>query len=890
MSANKQFKQAPVRNPSVIGVGVFSHSGEFSTSVTDVVIPGVGISFKLIRTYRSGNRKKQSGTGMGWVFNFQKHIEFKGEKLFYIDDFGGIHQLTTIETGKKYGFPNGIYATLEVKGTEWIINQRYGKQLIFEAPQTGGRMLLQRDSNGNELRFNYGKDKVVITDTLKRTIKLSFDKNLLTELQDHSNRKWRYSYNRSGCLVEIIKPSLKNNSSGSSTRYAYDKDLYLTKLIDAKGKNYLRNIYDKSGRVVEQTHGTGTFKFEYKKVGKTNLGYPNYITKVLLKDATEVQLKHDESGHAFKRSTWINREVFSEESLLNATGERIEVITESLFNKNGELIKRIYPIGRSTVWQYDEKNVDPLSAGNLLKMAKTSSKSPGAKPETITTAITYETKYQLPISKTDGNGNLTNYNYDSKGNLIQKSYPLIRGKKKNASRLTEKFQYNISGQLIRHIDSRGAVTVYYYYSLPEPYGSTGLKGIHSSAKKAGGFLARIVKDPNTPSRSLKGRAASLMSTYAYDKFGNLSTIWDGKSNPTRIRYDVNNRIIAISPRSPFSKDILIKRDENGYPVEISYSFDNLSLDTKKGSINKRTSTIHEFFERNQLNNITEYSISSGNEKLSTRYKRDMNENILELENPMGVVNKYRYSGNSLIAAHLAAGKKDQEDYFYNYTQELRLGAIINKSGSKVEYAYDSFSRYKGYTNLFGIKTEQQYDPNNNIQNITISRRENPNERPPKAVLLQMNFSHDPCNRCTGVVQTWNNAKSKVATTLSSNLEYGTGFLPSKIISVSGKEFEIGYNGANQIILVQSQSGDMISIEYDANGNPVEVIRQNKKSKFAQMIGRQVDSLDRMKSRSLNGTLIESLDLNFIGLPKTYQGASAVESSFSRWVWPTYRYC
>ena len=40
-----QTLQAPIRNASVIGAQVYSHSGEFSPRVTDITIPGRFFSF-----------------------------------------------------------------------------------------------------------------------------------------------------------------------------------------------------------------------------------------------------------------------------------------------------------------------------------------------------------------------------------------------------------------------------------------------------------------------------------------------------------------------------------------------------------------------------------------------------------------------------------------------------------------------------------------------------------------------------------------------------------------------------------------------------------------------------------------------------------------------------
>jgi hypothetical protein len=48
----RPFTRIPLRNASIVGASVYSHSGEFSPHVVDYGVPARGVSFQFARTYR----------------------------------------------------------------------------------------------------------------------------------------------------------------------------------------------------------------------------------------------------------------------------------------------------------------------------------------------------------------------------------------------------------------------------------------------------------------------------------------------------------------------------------------------------------------------------------------------------------------------------------------------------------------------------------------------------------------------------------------------------------------------------------------------------------------------------------------------------------------------
>jgi hypothetical protein len=92
MEYERRFKQAPLRNESVVGAQVYSHSGEFSPRVFDIAVPGRGLSFQFVRKYRSALCEEAGPLGRGWTFSYAKRVEREGNDILYHDGFGRVHR------------------------------------------------------------------------------------------------------------------------------------------------------------------------------------------------------------------------------------------------------------------------------------------------------------------------------------------------------------------------------------------------------------------------------------------------------------------------------------------------------------------------------------------------------------------------------------------------------------------------------------------------------------------------------------------------------------------------------------------------------------------------------------------------------------------------------
>jgi hypothetical protein len=168
MPKENVLQQAPIRNESVIGAQVLSHSGEFSPQVVDFALPGRGFSFQFVRKYRSSLSQQLSPLGRGWTFTYAKYIESEGDDILYHDGFGRTHRFPRMLGKSEYISPDGFYAVLIDEDEKFLLRQRFGDVFVFAKPDNGGRLLAIEERNGNALQFSYGENTILATDSLGR--------------------------------------------------------------------------------------------------------------------------------------------------------------------------------------------------------------------------------------------------------------------------------------------------------------------------------------------------------------------------------------------------------------------------------------------------------------------------------------------------------------------------------------------------------------------------------------------------------------------------------------------------------------------------------------------------------------------------------------------------
>jgi YD repeat-containing protein len=889
----KSMQQAPVRNESVIGAQVYSHSGEFSPQVFDLEVPSRGLSFQFVRKYRSALSGEIGPLGRGWTFTYARRLEQDGADVLYHDGFGGVHRFSLAPDG---GFspPDGFYAVLLLEGDRFFLKQRFGDLYRFARPEAGGCLLAIEDRNGNALRFEYRDQAIAVIDPFSREMLIRLEQDRVVEVKDHTGRGWQYFYDENACLVAVIQPAIHGVPDRPRVHYTYDQAFRLVSIVDPKDQTLLRNSYDSQGRVRHQDHGDGAFDFEYEP--SNPVGGPSVLTtRVKLKNGGWLRLIHDAGGRVVESTLYVTPGSLLPADRIGEHDGKVPLTTTSTYNRHGELVQRCYPAGDSTEWLYDHDNPNPLAQGNLLQVSQIP--APGSDEEALplVTRYTYEPLYQQTASQADPRGVITRYEYDARGNLSAKVYPPVTVQEISSDpgrrgtltvQMTGRYRYNEAGQLIRYADPRGAAIEYFYYPESDPSGSKVPHPPESLVQSPGGFLARVVRDPAGADRPLEDPPANLVTGFAYDDYGNVTTILDGRGNPTRLEYDLQHNLVSATSRQPFGYRTFFQYDANGNMVEGSLTFDHREVDGKSGEAVLKTGEVRESFQYDRLNNIVGRRTRSGDHETVHTFVRDAAENVVREIQPLGNAVEYTYDErNQLVARRLGVNSPEQASIAHTYTRNGRLNSTTDGCGHTTSYSFDPHHRYVGLSNAGGTTKKQWHDEAGNVTRVQILGEAvsfDENAEPtviPAQLLAESWYHYDELNRLVRMDRAWrdpltgeplgNSRYDSREGIVSCVVQYGESHLPVAVWTETGSTLRVHYDGAGRASLLRDETGETVSIAYDENSNPERIERLGPPTaegqlRFRQVFHQRFDELDRVVARSLNDDSPERFSYNALG--------------------------
>ncbi|MDW8383105.1 MAG: DUF6531 domain-containing protein, partial [Verrucomicrobiota bacterium] len=258
------------------GLRLLPATGELQLQECDVVVPGVGLDFAFVRTYRS-RTGRTTPMGHNWDHSYNLYIEAEGDDVAVCDGTGRRDVL--------YRQPDGTYSRDEFfwqgrwdDATGNFILQFPGKGVWefyhFNVRPAGGRIARIADANGNALQFTYDPQGRLteVVDTLGRTFTFEYTPDgFIRSLRDFTGRRWIYTYHSGhspgggpGDLASVTTPSVTGTPtgndfpSGKTTRYTYT-----TGAADDRLNHNLLTITDAKGQTwLQVTYHTNTSPFE----------------------------------------------------------------------------------------------------------------------------------------------------------------------------------------------------------------------------------------------------------------------------------------------------------------------------------------------------------------------------------------------------------------------------------------------------------------------------------------------------------------------------------------------------------------------------------------------------------------------------------------------------
>jgi YD repeat-containing protein len=836
-------RQPPTRNANQIGVSVYSHSGEFAPAVVDLRLPGRGIDLVFRRAYRSSLADAIAELGRGWNTNVARRIESVRGGLVYHDGTGSTHRFGRAKSGR-FETPPGLYAVLERDKQGLLMRHRHGFVARYDPSDRGGRLRRLEDRNRNAITFTYRRDSITILDTLGRTISVTIGDGLIREVRDHAGRVWTYRYDDEARLVEIVRPSTTGFPDGTSVRNTYDDQHRITSITNPNGQVALINRYDEDGRVIAQEQGDGAFRMTYEAIGRRGTGARRLRTACRLTNGGTVTLEHNDLGNVTVRTHGVRRESFAAEDLAADAGPTVPVVTTTRYNANGEAVEQTRPAGNRVRWAWADKDPDPRSHGNLLRVTEFPASGVAADQASIVTIYDYDPGFQFPTAVTDPRGNVSRHRYDATGNRVATTHPPVTIQPVSAApprpapvtRTVETtFTWNRRGQLLSMTAIDGSVSTYEYYPVVDSHGARGPSTAISDPDADCGYLARIIRGVGQD---------ALRTSYGYDAFGNVASVIDGKGNPSRLVYDALGRVERISGREPAAAMVDYRYDANGNEVEARQSFERNVRDDATGAIATATSTIRELREYDVLDRLVARTIVGDERSITERWGRDAAGRVVRQVQPSGNTTEYAYDERDrLITKTFAAGTKDSFTHRFAWTPNGVVRARTDGNGHTYTNRFDGYHRYLGFTDPLGTTKTQALDAAGNVVRVTIRgattvettavaglRRARLSAASPasKVPLMEATYHVDEWDRAVRIDRAWHGPDSRPLGSsgwadepgiVSMVIEYADDGRPGKVWSEAGNVVTVERDALGRPTALGDLTGERWSVARDDNGNP-----------------------------------------------------------------------
>ena len=727
--------------------------------------------------------------------NITKEIDNEGNAtLFKYDLLGNmIEKRVPVEIGESkaeikynltcYAYDKNSNKILEKHGTNLVKEDEdcnYYHEIYFEYDKEN-RLTDVKDKYGAKTRYKY--------DCLNNKIYESF------KINDATTKIIHYNYDKVGNLIEkkeeidgkFVSPETKGKNIWAITKYEYDKNGNITKIITPKGYEIGR-VYDEVDRVIEQHE-----KDETSGIFRSHVyTYDNADNVIALSEYSGEAAKVISNKYVSEnnyRLHWTEREENKKENkklfeelkfqedkrkktytydfqnrlthFVNVSGNT----TRLFYDKNDRIIKQVLPE------QYDETKDDGVGTtysynlkGKVIEvknaLGETVTKNTYDPKGNIKTSIdgennkveyTYTLLGQIkdivtPNSKkenktaqsykydargnitgiTDGNGNKTSYSLDDWGRIIQITTP-----EGNA----EKYTYDYAGNVTSTTDANGGTIEYFYNSL--------------------GQVCEI-KDQEGNSEY-----------FYYDNEGNLSKHIDRNQNHVDRKYNVDRNIVDLKAYQIDEEAVVLgakkaeeekERDNEETKKKAEERFENSALTEaprrrsfterikekkEKQELEEQSPKIEkvEDPDRNKLNIVNQRFKYNPDGTLKNAYTGNMQyeysyniEGMLEAKSASGkTLLRYTYDKNNNIKTIKDITGKSS---IYSYDEANRVELIQDDNQNNLAtYDYYKNNNIKSVTVGNGLKTDYTYDSDGNVQSlVTISST--------GEVLVDYNYAYD----------------------------------------------------------------------------------------------------------------------------------------------------
>ena len=740
--------------------------------------------------------------------NLVKTTDARGNVTSYeYDEFNRIVK-TTLPNGKtetkEYDKNGNIIKTVDQRGLantkEYDIFDRVIKEVNEQGVAISNKydvygQLIKKTEDKKTTTYSYDVygNTLSETDTYGNTKTSEYDKlDRLVKETDELGNVTQHKYDAMDNETETI------DAKGNSERKIYDINSILVQDIDKLG-NITTYKYNDKGQQVETVDAyKNTTKFEYDKFGN--------VTKTTIND-TPVEIKsYDEYGRVTKTnkiSEVTVEEYDSFDQVIKSTNQTTGLVTETEYDKNGNVTKTSDNGGKVTTHEYDDFSQEVSSTDPY---GRVSSK-------------TYD-KYGRVVKEVSNTNEATDYEYDKYGNVVKttnhlgsvtdSTYDLLNRKVSDSTdgKKTLTYSYDAKGQLVSTHDSFTDKTdTVKYDALGQAVEKTDKLG--NVTKTDYDAKGQVIKETD---------AAGNATLKEYDIYGNVIKETDALGNSSQTHYNAFGLV---------EKEV----DKRGFAVSYVYNdkFQLTEMTDKLG--NKATFEYNDqgFVSKatNQNGFVSEYEYDIYGQKTK---ETDPNKNVTE--------NEYDLLGQVVKTV------EPRKTTVNKYDSLGRIVSVKENDKTTKENEYNDLNQIVKSTNALKYVSTYEYDKYGNKTKETYEEHETVNKYDVNSQLIKKTenkdkvttYSYDALGREVSQKQNDKEIISKKYDAVSNVVEK----------TEKGLTTQYRYDALKhpvQYLYPSLEDGSMkaiVSVDYDEEGNAVQY-----KDIYDHVIKREYDANSNM---------------------------------------------
>ena len=380
-------------------------------------------------------------------------------------------------------------------------------------------------------------------------------------------------------------------------------------------------------------------------------------------------------------------------------------------------------------------------------------------------------------SSTDGRGNTTRYTYDSDGNMTSVT---------NALNETISYTYDANGNCTAMTDALGNTTRYAYDGQGRLVSATDANGgVTNYEYTAAGKLVKITDaDGNVQTYEVNGNGFNTVESdrmgnltrYTYDTQSNVTSVTDPLGNQTLYTYDDRGNLSTTT-------------DANGHTTSYIYDASGHMISMTDANGNVWT---YSYNNESQMTSVTD---PTGG-KVTTSY--DEVGRTTSTKDANGNTTRYTYDG---VGNTTKVTDALSHSTSYEYDKNGNLTAMTDRNGHTTTYVYDAENRLTSTTDAEGSTTSYTYDANGQMTKTT------------SAMGVETSSTYDALGRQISSTDALGHVTS---------YEYDVLGRATKITYADGGFVAYTYDANGQVLTATDELGGVISYAYDANGRLIEM--------------------------------------------------------------------